>query len=102
MSAMAEHPVRRPLSVPLRERGVLTIPQAIREQLHLEAGDSLLIEVEDGRIVLTPSALIARDQAWFCTPQWQEREAEADTDLATGRMARHTSDAEFLASLDED
>lgn len=102
MSMMAEHPAHRPLSAPLRERGVLTIPQAVREQLHLEAGDNLFVDVEDGRIVLTPAALVARDQAWFWTPRWQEREAEADADLAAGRAERYTNDADFLASLDED
>ncbi|NJC72879.1 AbrB/MazE/SpoVT family DNA-binding domain-containing protein [Planosporangium thailandense] len=102
MTTMAEQPARRPLSAPLRERGVLTIPQSVREQLHLEAGDNLLVDVQDGRIVLTPATLVARDQAWFWTPEWQAKESESDADLAAGRSVRHTSDEAFLASLDED
>jgi AbrB family looped-hinge helix DNA binding protein len=38
----------RPLSASMRNKGVVTIPQAVREQLHLKAGDNLLITVKDG------------------------------------------------------
>jgi hypothetical protein len=48
-----------------------------------------------------PAALDSRDQAWFWTPQWQEREAEADADLAAGRAVHYTNDADFFAALDE-
>lgn len=92
----------RPLSASLRSKGVLTIPQAVREQLHLEPGDNLLITVKDGHIVLTPAALVPRDQTWFYTAEWQAKEAEADADLAAGRHVRHHTDEAFLASLDED
>ena len=102
MTAIAEPPGRRPLAASLRERGVLTIPQSVRDQLQLETGDNLLVDITDGRIVLTPATLVARDQAWFWTPEWQAREAEADADLAAGRAVRHTSDTDFLASLVDD
>ncbi|RSM59522.1 AbrB family transcriptional regulator [Actinoplanes sp. ATCC 53533] len=92
----------RPLSASLRSKGVLTIPLAIREQLHLEPGDNLLVTVREGQIVLTPAALIPRDQAWFYTAEWQAKEAEADADLAAGRHVRHHSDDAFLDSLSED
>jgi hypothetical protein len=53
----------------------------------------LLREVTDGRI--------DPDQAWFWTREWQEREREADKDLAAGRVTRFESDEDFLAELDE-
>lgn len=89
---------RRPSSV-LRDKGVVTIPQAIREQLDLATGDELLITVEDGRIVLAPATLVPRDQAWFWTQEWQAREAEADK--AAGRVEQFASDEDFLASFKE-
>ena len=92
----------RPMSAPLRTKGVLTLPRAVREQLHLEPGDNLLVSVEDGRIVLTPASLVPRGQEWFHTPRWQAMEAEADEDLALGRQVRHENDDDFLASLDQD
>jgi AbrB family looped-hinge helix DNA binding protein len=92
----------RPQSASLRSKGVLTIPLAVREQLHLKPGDNLLITVRDGQIVLTPATLVPRDQAWFYTAEWQAKEAEADADLAAGRYMRHHTDEAFLDSLDED
>lgn len=53
----------------------------------------LLREVTDGRI--------DPEQAWFWTREWQERECEADADLAAGRVTRFESDEDFLAELDE-
>lgn len=53
----------------------------------------LLEEISDGRI--------DPEQAWFWTQEWQQREREADDDLAAGRVTRFENDDEFLAALDE-
>ena len=53
----------------------------------------LLREVTDGRI--------DPEQAWFWTREWQDREREADKDLAAGKVTRFESDEDFLAALDE-
>ena len=41
------------------------------------------------------------DQWWFWTPEWQQKEREADEDLAAGRTTRYDSDEEFLAALEK-
>ena len=56
---------------------------------------------ENGRIVLTPALSIPADQAWFWTPTWQARVAEAEVDLVQGNRTVYRSDEEFLASLGE-
>ncbi|MFL5833896.1 MAG: hypothetical protein ACJ76B_07940 [Solirubrobacterales bacterium] len=53
----------------------------------------LLEEITDGRI--------DPEQAWFWTREWQQREREADKDLAAGRSSRFENDEDFLAALDE-
>lgn len=53
----------------------------------------LLEEITDGRI--------DPEQAWFWTREWQEKEREADEDLAAERSTRYESDEDFLAALDE-
>lgn len=77
---------RRPhlVSTSLRKKGVVTIPQDIREQLDLQEGDQLVVAVEDGRIVLTPASIVPDDQAWFWTSEWQAKEREVDEALAEG------------------
>jgi hypothetical protein len=53
----------------------------------------LLEEISDGRI--------DPEQAGFWTGDWQDKEREAEDDLAAGRVTRYESDEDFLAALDE-
>lgn len=41
-------------------KGRVTIPQRIRESLHIDPGEEVEIALEDGRIVITPR--ISRDE----------------------------------------
>lgn len=50
---------------------------------------------------MTKAERIDPGQAWFWTTEWQQREREADEDLAAGRVRRYESDEQFLAVLDE-
>lgn len=96
---------RRPhlVSTPVRKKGVVTIPQDIRDQLDLEEGDQLVVAVEDGRIVLTPASIVPDDQAWFWTPEWQAKEREVDEALADGDRGEVYEDGEsFVQALADD
>lgn len=87
----------------MRKKGVVTIPQEIREQLDLQEGDHLVVAVEDGRIVMTPASVIPDDQAWFWTPAWQAKEQEVDESLAHGERGEVFADGDaFLDSLAKD
>ena len=85
----------------LRRKHILTIPRALVDRMHLEEGDEFIVTEENGRIVLTPALSIPADQAWFWTPTWQARVAEAEVDLVQGNSTVYRSDEEFLASLGE-
>jgi antitoxin component of MazEF toxin-antitoxin module len=85
----------------LRKKHILTIPRGLVDQMHLEEGDEFIVTEENGRIVLTPALSIPADQAWFWTPAWQARVAEAEVDLVQGNSTVYRSDEEFLASLGE-
>jgi hypothetical protein len=66
--------------------------------------DRLPDQAVDGAAVLLgemAEGKIDPEQAWFWTREWQEREREADEDLAAGRVTRFESDEQFLAGLDE-
>jgi AbrB family looped-hinge helix DNA binding protein len=91
---------RRPhlTTLAVRRKGIVTIPEAIREELDLHEGDHLIATVEDGRIILIPASVIPDDQAWFWTPEWQAREAEADQEVAGGGGPVMSAD-EFIAEL---
>jgi AbrB family looped-hinge helix DNA binding protein len=91
---------RRPrlTTLAIRRKGVVTIPEAIRDELDLHEGDQLVATVEDGRLVLIPASVIPDDQAWFWTPEWQAGEAAADREIAEGG-GTVMSPEEFIAEL---
>ena len=91
---------RRPhlTTLAVRRKGIVTIPEAIRQELDLQEGDHLVASVEDGRLVLIPASVIPDDQAWFWTPEWQAREAEADQEIADGGGTVMSAE-EFVAEL---
>jgi AbrB family looped-hinge helix DNA binding protein len=91
---------RRPhlTTLAIRRKGIVTIPEAIREELDLHEGDHLVATVEDGRLILIPASVIPDDQAWFWTPEWQAREAEADQEIAAGGAPVMSAD-EFITEL---
>ncbi len=54
------------------------------------------------RTKTVPAKVIPKDQAWFYTPEWQQKEREADEDIARGRISRaFTSGADLIAHLDK-
>lgn len=65
----------------------ITIPQEVFEQLGLQPGDFLEVQVRDEALYLIPQKLVPRDQAWFWSKEWQEREQEADEEIAKGELS---------------
>lgn len=86
----------------LRKKHILTIPRDVVDRMRLEEGDEFIVTEEDGRIVLTPALSIPADQAWFWSPEWQARIAEAESDRVNGNSTVYRSEEEFLASLEDD
>ncbi|MBC9711884.1 AbrB/MazE/SpoVT family DNA-binding domain-containing protein [Streptomyces sp. TRM66268-LWL] len=96
---------RRPhlVATPLRKKGVITIPQDIRDQLDLREGDQLVVAVEDGRIILTPASVVPDDQAWFWSPEWQAKEREVEESLSESERGEvHEDGSALLRSLADD
>lgn len=82
----------------LTSAGQISLPAHIRKQLHLSAGDYLLIEVtDDGRLILSPHILIPKDETFFYRADWQAAEREVDADIAAGRVHGPFKDADELA-----
>ncbi|MDP2937237.1 MAG: AbrB/MazE/SpoVT family DNA-binding domain-containing protein [Dehalococcoidia bacterium] len=65
----------------------ITIPQESFENLGLEPGDFLEVQVRGEALYLVPQKLIPREQAWFWTREWQGRERDADEAIARGELS---------------
>ena len=50
--------------VKVKEKFQITLPAELRQALHLAVGDMLEATVEQGKIVLTPKAIVDRTAAW--------------------------------------
>ena len=72
--------------VKVRRNHQVTLPRNLRDKLRITEGDYLEIEEHGGRIVLHPVRVVALDQAYFHTKEWQTGEAQADNDIAEGRV----------------
>ncbi|HET6516142.1 MAG TPA: AbrB/MazE/SpoVT family DNA-binding domain-containing protein [Thermodesulfovibrionales bacterium] len=62
----------------------ITIPKEVFNSLNLEVGDFLDTRVKENMIVLIPKRLVAKDQEWFWTKEWQEKERQANEAIAKG------------------
>jgi len=85
----------------VRGKGQITLPREIREAARLEEGDPVEVEMTEEGILLRPQKVIDSTQAWFWTPAWQLMEAEADVDIATGRVGTFETGEDLLASLND-
>jgi len=65
----------------------ITIPKEAFEKLHLEVGDFLEVDVAEEGLLLIPKKLISKDQIWFWTKEWQQKEKEADEAIARGELS---------------
>ena len=87
-------------TVHFKDRGQVTIPKAIVDELGLKKGDLLEVRIEDGRIVLVPAVAVPRDQAWYWSEQWQAEEREVDKQIAQGEVTESMESDEALSVLD--
>ncbi len=74
----------------------ITIPQNLRRMMRLVEGDYVEMEIKDDALLIKPVKVIHPDQEYFFTKEWQEKEAQADQDLAQGKVAgpfENTADA---------
>jgi bifunctional DNA-binding transcriptional regulator/antitoxin component of YhaV-PrlF toxin-antitoxin module len=92
---MPRHSANLEEAVRVGAKNQLTIPRRISRALKIKRGDHLLMRLVEGRLEMVPARLIPADQLWFWTPEWQQKEREADAALARGDY-KETDDVEGL------
>lgn len=74
----------------------ITIPKEAFEKLQLEVGDFLEVETTEEGLLLIPKKLVSKDQAWFWSKEWQEKEKEADEAIVKGELSKPFEKADKL------
>ena len=65
----------------------ITIPQNLRRIIRLTVGEYVEVDIKDDTLVIRPVKVIHPDQEYFFTKEWQEKEREADQDIAEDKVA---------------
>ena len=87
--------------VKVRPKAQLTLPEEIRQALHIGEGDEVEFAVHaDGTVTLRGYVSIPTDQAWFFTPEWLAGEREADEDIAARLGTVHEAAEDMFAHVD--
>jgi antitoxin MazE len=88
--------------VSVKQKSQVTIPQPIMEKIKLTIGDKLEIFVKDNQIVLKPVVMISKDQCWFFSKEWQEKEKRVEQDIQNGQIVSVSSTQELLDELNKE
>lgn len=63
----------------------LILPNIARQQVL--PGDFFRVEMNGAQLVLRPTDAVSVEQAWYWTSGWQERERQADSDIANKKIS---------------
>jgi AbrB family looped-hinge helix DNA binding protein len=88
--------------VSVMEKGLVTLPKKIRDELHIAPGDAVDVEVRDGEVVLRPVKVIPKSQAYFWTEKVQKRIRQSEKDLEAGRYKEFEDVDELIRELDRE
>jgi len=83
----------------MKSRSVITVPRELREELGIGPGDPLDATVEQGRLVLTPVAVVPRTAT--LTRSGLTKEAEADRAVKSGKVKSFDDVDALLRDLNE-
>jgi len=70
----------------LRNRAQVTLPKEVVKTLDLKIGDDLMVEVKSGRVIITPVAVIPKDELWAWKPEIREAIIEGRKEARAGKL----------------
>ena len=91
--------------VDLKQKSQVTIPMELVKKLNLAVGDKLEVEEKDGKLIITPVVIIPKDQVWYYSREWQDKEKEVELQIAEGKVHQANTKGELFEGLgldDED
>lgn len=65
----------------------VALPKSV-EQIGLNDGTHVSVEIKEDFIILRPIITIPKSQSWFWEKDWQKGEREAEIDIEKGRVSK--------------
>lgn len=85
--------------IEVRSRNQVTLPKSLTKTLAIREGDILEYTIEDGKIILTPKALVPKEQAWYWSKEWQAAEKEVEQEIAAKGHGKKYTAAKLLEEI---
>ncbi len=85
----------------LRNRSQVTLPKEVVKALNLKIGDDLRVEVKSGCVVITPVAVIPKDELWAWKPEIREAIIEGRKEARNGKLKAYESLDEMFEEWDD-
>jgi antitoxin MazE len=73
--------------VDFKQKSQITIPKELVKKLNLKVGDKFDAQVKDGKLVLTPVIIVPKEQGWYYSAEWQEKEKKVDQQIKEGEIS---------------
>jgi antitoxin component of MazEF toxin-antitoxin module len=86
----------------LRNRAQVTLPKEVVKALDLQVGDDLKVEVKSGCVVITPVAVIPKDELWAWKPEIHEAILEGRKEARTGKLKSYDNLDEMFAEWEDE
>ncbi|MBS3983781.1 MAG: AbrB/MazE/SpoVT family DNA-binding domain-containing protein [Dethiobacter sp.] len=86
--------------IKLRNRAQITLPKEVVKTLGLKNGDDLEIEIKRGRVIITPIAVIPKDELWAWKPEIRAAIEEGRKEVREGKLKTYVSVDEMWDEID--
>jgi len=88
-----------PTLVKLRSRAQITLPKEAVKILKLKEGDNLSIEVDNGKVIITPVAVIPKDELWAWSPEMRSALEKSKLEAKQNNLKEYNSVEELWNDL---
>jgi len=82
-----------------RSRAQITLPKEAVKKLNLKEGDNLSIEVDSGKVVITPVAIIPKDELWARSTKIRSTIEKVKLEAKEGNLKEYDSVEELWKDL---
>jgi AbrB family looped-hinge helix DNA binding protein len=88
-----------PSLVKLRNRAQITLPKETVKKLNLKEGDNLSVEVSNGKVVITPVAIIPKDELWAWSTKIHSAIEEGKLEANEGKLKEYDTVEEIWKNM---